>query len=84
MTDLDRQKLPDQFEQAAAPPRRAVTIEIDADVLQWIEAEGGNLAAEVNGLLRFVMDTTQQKAAEFDPAAWEPGEMQEPAPAHTL
>lgn len=27
------------------------------------------------------MDTTERKEREFDPDAWEPGEMQEPPPA---
>jgi len=81
MTGLDGQKLPESFEQAAAatPPRRPVTVEIDADVLDWMQHQGVNMLTEVNGFLRFMMDTSQQKAAEFAPDAWEPGEMQAPA-----
>jgi hypothetical protein len=72
-----------EFEAAAAPtpPQRDVTLKIDADLLEWLTARGEDAAQEINGLLRFYMDTTEAKAREFEPDAWEPGEMQEPAPA---
>ena len=64
---------------ATTSARRPVTIDIDADLLDWIEQAGGSVAAEVNGLLRFVMDTTRQREADATPDAWEPGEMEPPA-----
>ena len=78
---VDKLDLPaKEFSEAAAlpPPRRSVTIDIDADLLNWIEQGRGNVATEVNGLLRFVMDTTKQQEEACDPDVWEPGEMIEP------
>ena len=63
----------------AAEHRQPVTLALDNDVLDWIKAEfPQGWQDQINGLLRFFMDTSQQRAAEF--AGWEPGEMQEPPP----
>lgn len=66
-----------EFAEAAAqtPLRRTVTVNLDADVLQFLEAEGLKLDDNINGLLRFYMDTSQQKELEFASGSWEPGGM---------
>lgn len=69
----------------AADNRQPVTVTLDQDVLNWIKGEfPQGWQEQINGLLRFFMDTSQQREAEF--AGWEPGEMQEPplAPELTL
>ncbi|WP_157182365.1 hypothetical protein [Methylobacterium sp. WSM2598] len=72
-----------EFEIAAAPqpPQRDVTLSIDVDLLDRLTERNLDAAEEINGLLRFYLDTTEAKAREFDLDAWEPGEMQEPPPA---
>lgn len=81
---LERPSVEFQEAAAATPPQRDVTLKIDADLLDWIATRGEDAGQEINGLLRFYMDTTEAKAREFDPDAWEPGEMQEPDPAPSL
>lgn len=69
--------LPDDFRQAAAPAerRKRVTLELDADIVEFMQAEGQNWKRQVNDLLRFFKDTSESRAAAFEPDAWEPGEM---------
>ncbi len=81
---LERPSVEFQEAAAAEPKRVAVTVKLDADVLEYLEAEGLKLDDNINGLLRFYMDTSQQKEREFQPDAWEPGEMQTPPPAPAL
>lgn len=81
---LDRPSVDFQEAASSAAPRQSVTVNLDADVLQFLQAEGINLDENINGLLRFYMDTSQQKEREFQPDAWEPGEMQTPPPAPAL
>ena len=71
------------FQEAAVPAvsRQSVTVSLDADVLQFLQAEGLSLDENVNGLLRFYMDTSQQKERDCQPDAWEPGEMLPVPPA---
>lgn len=77
---LERPSVDFQEAAASAATRQSVTVNLDADVLQFLRAEGLNLDENINGLLRFYMDTSQQKEREFQPDAWEPGEMQTPLP----
>lgn len=72
-----------EFEVVAAPaaPQRDITLSLDADLLDRLTELNLNAAEEINGLLRFYLDTTEAKAREFESDAWEPGEMQEPDPA---
>lgn len=68
----------------AADDRQPVTLALDSDVLDWIKTEfPQGWQDQINGLLRFFMDTSLDRVAEFA-AAWEPGEMQEPPPAPEL
>jgi hypothetical protein len=57
-----------------------VTVKVDADILDWMAARGENVSQEINGLMRFFMETQIIKESQFDPDAWEPGEMQAPPP----
>ena len=62
----------------AADHRQPVTLALDDDVLDWIKAEyPQGWQEQINGLLRFFMDTSQNREAQFA-ASWEPGEMPEP------
>lgn len=73
--------LPQNFKQAASH-RRPVTLALDNDVLDWVKAEfPDGWQEQINGLLRFFMDTSQNREADFADA-WEPGERAQPdAPA---
>jgi hypothetical protein len=55
-----------------------VTLDIDADLLEWLKAQPLDWQQEINNLGRFYMETSQAREAQFAPDAWEPGEMQEP------
>ena len=70
----------------AADHRQPVTLALDDDVLDWIKAEyPQGWQEQINGLLRFFMDTSQHREAEFARDTWEPGEMDSrPAPELTL
>ena len=73
----DAPGLPEDFRIAAGPAARqeSVTFQIDADVMEWLRAEGMSVQRQVNDLLRFYKDTSQATAATFEPEAWDPGEM---------
>lgn len=58
-----------------------VTLDIDAEVLEWLKAQPLDWQTEINNLARFYMDTCQAREAQFAPDAWEPGEMQPPPTA---
>jgi hypothetical protein len=59
-----------------------VTLALDDDVLDWLKGEFPDWQGHVNELLRFYMDTSQDRARSFEPDAFEPGEMAQPdAPA---
>lgn len=76
--------LPNNFQQAAADAvrRQQVTLDLDADLAQWLQAEFPKGWREhVNDLLRFFMDTSQARELEFATSAWEPGEMEKPPPS---
>jgi len=68
----------------AANDRQPVTVALNQDVLDWIKGEfPQDWQEQINDLLRFFMDTSQDRVAEFA-GSWEPGEMQEPPPAPEL
>ena len=41
------------------PPRRRVTLRLDADVLDWFKAQGKGYQDRINALLRAHMETHQ-------------------------
>ena len=70
-------KLAPEFEGRAAPPpeRVTVTLDIDADILEWLKAQPLDWQREINNAARFVMDMTSQPVppieAYEDAARWE-------------
>ena len=86
MTDQesDERGLPDDFRQSAQPAarRETVTLDIDADLVAWLQAEFPDWQGQINGLVRFYHDTSVNREASFDPDAFDPGEMTaDPPPA---
>ncbi len=71
--------LPVDFRKAAIQ-RQDVTIPLDTDVLAYIQGEFSDWQGHINDLLRFHMDTSQSREMDFNPAAFEPGEMAAPPP----
>ena len=53
-------KLAPEFEGRAAPPpeRVTVTLDIDADILEWLKAQPLDWQREINNAARFVMETS--------------------------
>jgi len=43
------------------PPKQAVTIRLDADVLEWFKEQGQGYQTRINQLLRVYMQTKQQR-----------------------
>lgn len=52
--------MPSEFEAAAAPaaPRVTVTLDMDTDVLEWLQAQPLDWQKELNNLARFYMETS--------------------------
>ncbi len=69
--------LPQDFQQAAAH-RQTVTLSLDTDVLDWIKGEYTDYERHIRELLRFFMETSQRREMDFNPDAFEPGEMAAP------
>ena len=73
---MDPQKpgLLPEFEGRAAPPpeRVTVTLDLDADVAEWLKAQPLGLQGELNGLARFFMESSTAPVEAYDDAArWE-------------
>ena len=75
----EQEQLPAEFTAAAAPestPERVtVTLDIDADVLEWLKARPLAWQHELNTLARFYMETSNQPIPpphEFDPFTYDP------------
>ena len=51
------------FEQAElhVPPKQAVTMRLDADVLEWFRQQGKGYQTRINRLLRAYMQTQQRR-----------------------
>lgn len=62
MTGPDEQQLQTEFEATAAPEpaRVTVTLDIDADILEWLKAQPLDWQREINNAARFVMDMSNQ------------------------
>ena len=76
---MEEQKtgLQPEFEGSAAPPpeRVSVTLDLDADVVDWLKAQPLGLQDEIRATLRFFMETSNQPVPpphEFDPFAYDP------------
>lgn len=44
------------------PPKQAVTIRLDSDVLEWFKEQGQGYQTRINQLLRVYMDAKRQKS----------------------
>lgn len=54
-----KSNLAPEFEGSAAPPQRVtVTLDLDADVVEWLKAQPLDWQRELNNLARFWMDTS--------------------------
>ncbi|PZR92687.1 MAG: hypothetical protein DLM68_01850 [Hyphomicrobiales bacterium] len=71
--------LPGDFQQAAIH-KQTVTLPLDSDLLAYFQGRFADWPGHINDLLRFFIDTNQRREREFDPDAFEPGEMMEPPP----
>ncbi|KXU90212.1 3-oxoacyl-ACP synthase [Caballeronia megalochromosomata] len=65
--DIDFSDIPELddafFEQAElhVPPKQAVTMRLDADVLEWFRQQGKGYQTRINRLLRAYMQTQQRR-----------------------
>lgn len=65
--DIDTSDIPELgdafFEHAElrTPPKQAITIRLDADVLEWFKEQGQGYQTRINQLLRMYMDAKRQK-----------------------
>ncbi|MCV6627509.1 MAG: BrnA antitoxin family protein [Cellvibrionaceae bacterium] len=63
--DIDTSDIPEldeQFFQTAElhlPPKKPITIRIDADVLEWLKGQGKGYQSRINKLLRSYMEANQ-------------------------
>ncbi|MBC3916487.1 BrnA antitoxin family protein [Undibacterium sp. CY18W] len=61
----DIAELGDEFFQNAElrmPPKQAVTIRLDSDVLEWFKEQGQGYQTRINKLLRVYMEAKQEKS----------------------
>jgi hypothetical protein len=70
MEEQNSEQLQAQFQPAAAPPQRmAVTLDMDADVMDWLKEQHLDWQQELNNLARFFMETSQSRETAFEEAA---------------
>ena len=66
--------LPSDFQQAAIPSavqQTVVSLPLDSDILAWLQEgnQPSNWAAQINGVMRFYMETSQIADAEAEAEA---------------
>ena len=68
--DIDLSDMPEVVDWSKAeigkfyrPPKKAVTMRLDSDVLEWLKGFGKGYQTRVNLLLRHAMANTQEKRA---------------------
>lgn len=65
--DIDTSDIPELddafFEQAEVilPPKKSVTMRLDADVLEWFKGQGQGYQTRINQLLRKYMEAQEQR-----------------------
>jgi hypothetical protein len=83
-TDMEAQKpeLAPEFEATAAPPqpRVTVTVDLDADVVEWLKAQPTDWQREINNLTRFFMETNLIRDIAFEDAAGPEHELETAGP----
>jgi hypothetical protein len=80
MEEQNRPVLSDDFQKAGSPRQTLCSVPIDDDLLAWMKAAGCDVTREINGLLRFYMDTSVSMEPEGRSAAWTPADMDMPPP----
>jgi uncharacterized protein (DUF4415 family) len=60
--EAQKPELSPEFERSNAPPpqRMTVTVDIDADILEWLKAQPLGVQGEINSSMRFIMDMSSQ------------------------
>jgi hypothetical protein len=73
MEEKNSELLP-RFEQSAAPPpeRVTVTLDMDADLLDWLKQQPLGWQREINNAARFIMDMSNQPVPPPPDDALEP------------
>jgi uncharacterized protein (DUF4415 family) len=68
--DIDLSEMPEVVDWSAAavgkfyrPPKRPVTMRLDADVIDWLKSYGPGYQTKANLLLRHAMRSTRQESA---------------------
>jgi uncharacterized protein (DUF4415 family) len=66
-SDIDTSEMPELDDtffaraQLHVPPKKAVTMRLDADVLTWLKEQGQGYQTRINTLLRAYMQAQQQR-----------------------
>ncbi|MGA2902456.1 MAG: BrnA antitoxin family protein [Candidatus Korobacteraceae bacterium] len=67
--DIDLSDMPEVVDWRAAevgkfyrPPKRVVTMRLDADVIEWLKSYGPGYQTKANFLLRHAMQSTRQQS----------------------
>jgi hypothetical protein len=83
--EAPKNELQPSFEPAAAPPpeRVTVTLDLDAEVLEWLKAQPLDWQTEINNLTRFFMETSLIREAAFEEAAGPEHELETAGPDPT-
>ena len=76
-----KNELQPSFQSVATPIQRVtVTLDLDADVLDWFRAQPTDWRQELNNLARFYMDTSQSREDAFAEASGSQGDLKTGGP----
>ena len=76
-----KNELQPSFQSASTPIRGVtVTLDLDADVLDWLRAQSTDWRQELNDLARFYMDTSQAREEAFAEASGSLGDLKTGGP----
>jgi uncharacterized protein (DUF4415 family) len=73
--DIDLSEMPEVVDWSGAeigkfyrPPKKAVTMRLDTDVLEWLKSYGSGYQTRVNLLLRHAMASSSVRGGRVEPA----------------
>jgi len=73
--DIDLSEMPEVVDWSGAeigkfyrPPKKAVTMRLDTDVIEWLKSYGGGYQTRVNLLLRHAMASSSMRVGREEPA----------------